>query len=203
MAAVHLPATPAAKAAAPTATKTNSPNMANLRIVMENSCPSIIPAASRRLAMRRKGNWCLTRGFGSAENLFLDLPVDVAAGELGRHPNRVLDGVGVGRAVPDDAPATHAEQRSAAIFGMVQAFSETAERILGKRVPDLAADGSFQRFPQQFLEHVHQPLAHLERHIAGEAVADDHVHFAGVDIASFHVADEVDVQVDRKSTRLN
>src|ERR1019366_9806087 len=110
MAAVHLPAAAAAKAAALTAARTNRPNMANLRIVMENSCPSIIPAASRRLAMRRKGNWCLTRGFGSAKNLFLDLPVDVAAGELGRHANRILDGVGVGGAMPDDAPAAHAQQ---------------------------------------------------------------------------------------------
>src|ERR1019366_3839224 len=97
--------------------------------------------------------------------------------------------------MPDDAPAAHAQQGGSAIFGMVQAFSETAERVLGKRVPDLAADGRFQRFAQQCLEHVHQPLAHLERHVAGEAVADDHVHFAGIDIASFHVADEVDVQV--------
>src|ERR1035437_11118080 len=44
MAAVHLPATPAAKAAAPTAARTTSALTANPRIVMANSCPRIIPA---------------------------------------------------------------------------------------------------------------------------------------------------------------
>src|ERR1035437_1740904 len=44
MAAVHLPATPAAKAAAHTAARTNSALTANPRMVMANSCPRIIPA---------------------------------------------------------------------------------------------------------------------------------------------------------------
>src|ERR1035441_3996344 len=143
MAAVHLPATPAAKAAAPTAARRNRAHTANLRIVIENSCSSIIQVGETTPNVSE--GLCLTRGFGSAENFFFDLLVDVAAGELGRHPNRVLDGVGVGRAVPDDAPTAHAQEGSAAIFGMVQAFAETAERVLRERVPDLAADGGFQR----------------------------------------------------------
>src|ERR1019366_1448089 len=89
-------------------------------------------------------------GFADAEQFFFDLPVHVAAGELGRHPDGVLDGFGVEKAVPDDAPAAYAQQGSAAVFGMVQAFAETAERGFGKRVPDLAADGGFQRFAKQF-----------------------------------------------------
>ena len=44
------------------------------------------------------------------------------------------------------------------------------------------------------LDHVDQAFAHLERHVADEAVADDDVDVAAVDVAAFHVADEVEVQ---------
>src|ERR1017187_3590189 len=99
MAAVHLPATPAAKAAAPTAARTNRAHTANLRIVMETPVPVLYRWRSNPSltfgvpigAPNVSEGLCLARGFGGAENLFFDLPVDVAAGKLGSHANRVLD----------------------------------------------------------------------------------------------------------------
>ena len=52
------------------------------------------------------------------------------------------------------------------------------------------------------LDGLDQPFAHLQRDVAGEAVADDHVGVAGVDVAPFDVADEVDRRVLEQLVRL-
>ena len=54
----------------------------------------------------------------------------------------------------------------------------------------------------QRLDHVHQALADLERDVAGEPVAHDHVGHAGIDVARFDVADEVDRRALQQLMRL-
>ena len=41
----------------------------------------------------------------------------------------------------------------------------------------------------------HQSFGNLQRDVADEAVADDHVDVAVVEVAAFHVADEVQRQI--------
>src|SRR3984885_15838372 len=69
------------------------------------------------------------RGNGSAGQLTIgqfgfNPFVDLALGELRRHTNGVLDRVGVGTAVGDDANPLDAEQRSAAVLGIIHALLE-------------------------------------------------------------------------------
>src|SRR5438094_267911 len=60
--------------------------------------------------------------------LLFDLLVHFPVGELGRHANRVLDGVGVASSVADDASAADAQQRRPAVFGIVHALLESRKR---------------------------------------------------------------------------
>ena len=101
----------------------------------------------------------------------------------------------------DDAHALHAQQRRAAVLRVIHALLEIRERALRENVADLAGDGGPQRFAQQVSEHLHQPFAHLQRHVADEAVAHDHVHRAAIDIAAFDVADEVEIQALQQRRR--
>src|SRR5215471_13718029 len=135
----------------------------------------------------------LVTGFAQLQFIF-NLLVDVAPGEFGGDTDRVLDGVDVAAAVADDASAAHAEQRSAAILGVIQALLERRESTLGKRIADLTGDGGLQRIAEEFLEHVHQALADLECDVADEAVANDDVDLARVHVAAFDVADEIEPQ---------
>ena len=49
-----------------------------------------------------------------------------------------------------------------------------------------------QRFLQQVANRFHHAFGDLQRHVADEAVADDDVELAVVEVAAFDVADEVD-----------
>ena len=60
-------------------------------------------------------------------------------GKFRRHADGVLDGVGVRRAVADDADALHAQQRRAAIFGVIQALLEVGEGLARQQKSHLAA----------------------------------------------------------------
>src|SRR2546430_6728775 len=52
--------------------------------------------------------------------LFLDVLIHFSIGKFGRHPDGVLDGVGVGSPMADDASAAHPQQRRAAVLRVVQ-----------------------------------------------------------------------------------
>ena len=106
----------------------------------------------------------------------------------------VLDGVGIGAAVGDDANALDAQQRRSAVFGIIHALLEILKRGPRKHVSDFARDGGFERLAQHLVDHVHQALAHLQRDVSDEPVANNHVDFAGVDVAALHVSDEMDGQ---------
>ena len=88
---------------------------------------------------------------------------------------------------PDDA-----EQRRAAVLGVVDALAEAPERPARQQVADLARERARQLFAQQLLDHLDQAFAQLQHDVAGEAVADDDVGAAREDVAGLDVADEVE-----------
>src|ERR1017187_4136237 len=114
------------------------------------------PWAQAEAAARKRAATSRTSisGFAdqAAEFVFNAL-VDFAAGEFGGHADGVLDGVGVGAAVADDARAAHAEQRRAAVFGIIQALLESGEGVLGDHVSDFAGDSGFQGLAQELPDH--------------------------------------------------
>src|ERR1017187_5055291 len=160
------------------------------------ACPWPWAKAEARARNRAATNPTSISGFANqaAEFVFHAL-VDSAAGAFGGHADGVLDGVGVGPAVADDARAAHAQQRRAAVFGIIQALLEGGEGVLGDDVSDFAGDGGFESLAQEVLDHVAQTLADFQRDVADEAVADHHVDVAGIDVAAFDIADEVEVEV--------
>src|SRR5690348_11301532 len=115
----------------------------------------------------------------------------MAAGELSGHANSVLDGVGVGGAMADDGNALDAQQRSAAVLGVVEALLEVFEGAAGEQEPDLAGDGGTQRFLQQVAHGFDQTLGNLECDVADETVADDNVDVTVIEVAPLDVADEI------------
>ena len=127
----------------------------------------------------------------TAVETFFNFLIYIAAGVLGCDADCILDRIRVRSAMADDANAFHAEQRSAAEFGIIDALLELRESRTGQQVSDLPGDGRLQRLLQHVLDHFDDALAHLQRDIADEAVAYDDVGMAGIKIAPFDVADEI------------
>ena len=71
----------------------------------------------------------------------LDLGVDLGVRELCRHADGVLDGVGIRRSVADDTDPFEAQQRSAAVFGIVEFLLECGESLAAQQRPDLRCNG--------------------------------------------------------------
>ena len=92
----------------------------------------------------------------------------------------------------DDGDAGDAEQRRAAVLRVVDAAAEAPERPPRQQRADPHRERARQLLAQQVLDDLDEPFADLQRDVAGEAVADDHVGVAAVDVAPFDVADEVD-----------
>src|ERR1700682_2533176 len=118
--------------------------------------------------------------------------VDFAIGQLSRDPDSILDGVRIRTAVSDDADTLYAQQRSAAVLGIIQPLPELLKSSAREHISDLARDGGFQGIAQHLVNHVHQAFAHLQCNIADESVANDYVGLTGENIAALHISDEVD-----------
>ena len=95
-----------------------------------------------------------------------------------------------------------AEQRRAAVFRVVHAPAEAPERAPRQQRSDAHRDRARQLLAQQRLDHLDQALADLQRHVAGEPVADDDVGVAAVDVARLDVADEVERRGLQQPVRL-
>ena len=111
------------------------------------------------------------------------------------HADRILDGVGVRRSVADDAHALDAQQRRAAVFGVVEPLLEIGKRLARQQKSNLAADRRLQRLLQQEAHRLHHAFGNLQRDVADEAVANQHVGLAVVKVAAFDVADEIHRQL--------
>src|SRR6185503_19711748 len=84
-----------------------------------------------------------------------------------------------------------AEQRRAAVFRVVKPLFEIGECAAGKQSADLASDSGSQTLLQDMAHQVGDSLGCFQRNIANEAVRDDNVDFAAIEIAPFNVPDEV------------
>src|SRR6185369_2075926 len=91
----------------------------------------------------------------------------------------------------DDADAFDAQQWSTAVFGVVEALLEVGEGLARKQKSYLAGDGSLQRFLQQESHGLDHALRDLEGNITDEAIADEHVGLAVVQVAALDVADKI------------
>ena len=118
-------------------------------------------------------------------------PIDTAVGEFGGDANCVLDRIGVRRSVRDEADAVHAEQRSAAVFGVVETLFEIGEGAAREQVSDLPGDRGFQSFSESGAHQVGDAFGGFQRYVAYKSVGDDDVHLAAVEVASFDVADKI------------
>ena len=108
-----------------------------------------------------------------------------------RHGDGVADGLRRRAAVADDAQPGDAEQRRAAVLRVVDALAEPPERAPRQQVADLARKRALQLLAEQRPRPSRPALRSLQHDVAGEAVADDHVGVAAVDLARLDVADEV------------
>src|SRR5215831_1701953 len=101
----------------------------------------------------------------------------------------------------DEARSLYSQQRSAAVFGMVKTLFEIRKCAARQERADLAGHGC----SQGFFEHVSDKMSHafrsLESDIAHEAVGNHYVNRAAVEVAAFHVADEIDGEALEESKR--
>ena len=67
------------------------------------------------------------------------------------------------------------KQRRAAEFGIIDSLLEIVVGRSRKRIADLAGQRGFERFAQHAANHLDQAFADLQRHVADETVAHDHV----------------------------
>src|SRR5215469_7823713 len=139
---------------------------------------------------------------GDSRQLALNVLVDATIDKLGSDANRVLNRVRVRRSVRDETCPLHPEQRSAAIFGVVQALLEIAESTAREQVSNLPGDGLRQRLFQGGAHQVDHAFGTLQRDVADESVGYDHVDLAVVNIAAFDVADEIQGKLLHELERL-
>src|SRR5579864_5462920 len=101
----------------------------------------------------------------------------------------------------DNADALQSQQRGAPIFGVIEALLEIGEGAARQQVSHLSRNGLSQRFLQSGAHQVHYAFGGLQGNIADEAIADNNVHFTVVEVASFHIADEIQWQLLQKLKR--
>src|SRR5438067_13460069 len=109
-----------------------------------------------------------------------------------RDADRVLDRLRIRASVTDDASAADAEEWGAAVFGVVHALLQSVECALREECADLALHALFQFFAQGARHELAKRFRRFEHDVADEAITDDDVGVAVVDIAPFGVADEVE-----------
>jgi len=96
--------------------------------------------------------------------------------------------------VRDDDAAAEPEQRRATVGLGVEALAELAEPAALQQRAEPAGPGPGEGGAQLGRREPHRPFERLERHVAGEAVGDDHVDGAGHQVAALDVAREVERQ---------
>ena len=112
------------------------------------------------------------------------------AADRGVDDNRVLDRLGVARAVRDEDRAVDAQQRRGAVYAVVQLRSHAPGRGPDQQPAEAAPPGAARGRAQLAHHQVDHPLADLEHHVAGEAVRHDHVGAGRAQVAALDVPDE-------------
>ena len=111
-------------------------------------------------------------------------------------------------AFADDRPcptmqrAGQPEQRRAPDLGVVDPPVKPPERAARQQIPDTGAERPVEFVPQEPLDDLDQPFAHLERDVAGEPVAHDDLGLTTIQIAGLDVPDETQSATTQQLMRL-
>src|SRR5205807_6149394 len=124
---------------------------------------------------------------GCGRELLFNFLVHARAGQPRGHANGVLDGVGVGTAMPDHANAAHAQERRAAVLRIINRLSQGLEGPLRKLPAHLGNQRAVHGLPQQPKNLERQAFANFQGDVAHEPVAHDDIHVAGKQIPAFDI----------------
>ena len=98
----------------------------------------------------------------------------------------------------DNGDAAHAQKRSPAIFGIIDALAKLVVGVMRQHVADLRGDGAFQRLFEQRGNVQRHSFADFQRDVADKAVADDNIHGARENFTPLDVADEIERDIFRR-----
>src|SRR5580704_8639270 len=93
--------------------------------------------------------------------------------------------------MPDHGYALYPQQRSAAVFRIIDLLPKTLVSLAREHVPDLRTDGALQGFLQHRRDMLRDAFADLQGDISDEPIADDDVHGAVENISTFDVARKI------------
>src|SRR5450759_102569 len=96
--------------------------------------------------------------------------------------NGVAHGLRVRAPVPDETGPVHAEERRAAVLAVVEAFLEGTESVLRKQKAHRRLKAAGDLLFERLLHEVREALGDLEDDVSREAVRDDDVDVAPVDV---------------------
>jgi hypothetical protein len=145
-----------------------------------------LPATNHRLSMS------IVAGDYRRAQLSFNSAVDLSQTICVRDRNRIANSLRVGSPVTYDRDALNAQQRSPAVFSIVQALFEFLKRGPGQHSPGFCLDGRLKLMFQEAHYKFEDALAHRESDVSGEAIADNNVHLTGVHVAAFNVPNEVE-----------
>src|SRR5207237_6713864 len=120
------------------------------------------------------------RGF---RDVLLDSLDETLRGEPIAERHSVADGLRARAPMTDDGDPGEPEERRAAVLRVIDAPLESPQRAPRQQRSDAHRAGARQLVAQQALDDVDKPLADFQRDVAREAVADDDVGVAAVDVA--------------------
>src|ERR1700688_345554 len=130
--------------------------------------------------------------YRSGRKLLFDFVVHLRTRESRGDANSILNSVGIGSPVADDAHTAHAQQRRAPIFGVVDGLLQTLQRSTRKKKSHLRCQRTLYRLFQQTKNFQRQSFANFKRDVTDKPVAHNHIHNSRKKVAAFHVAHEMD-----------
>src|SRR5215472_6114400 len=128
----------------------------------------------------------------------LDAVVNISLGEFGGDTDAVHNGALIGTAVAYDADAADAEQRSAAVLGVINALLEVVKGFAAQQRAHLRCDGGLKALAQGGGDEFGDAFTGLKSDVADESVADDDVGPAVVEVAAFDIPDEVKAKLAKQ-----
>src|SRR5688572_22169205 len=132
-------------------------------------------------------------GMGGSQEVE-DVRVHLLLDEGRGRADRAADGARRRAAVADEDDAVDAEQRRAAVLGVVELLLQALEGGPHEERAELRLEVATDLLARALGNVADHGLGQLEHHVAGEAVGDDHVHLAPQDVPALDVADEVHVR---------
>ena len=96
--------------------------------------------------------------------------------------------LGIGAAVALHQDAVQANEQGTVVLARIELGAQRLQGRLGQQVSEPGKDRPAESLAQERGDQPGSALRHLQRHVAREAVGDDHVHGPGADIVALAVA---------------